>query len=73
MWVTYQAHNGYVSLLLSTTDGKFNGVIYIHEIVENIGEIKIAKSSSLLDNNLEIEYKIGKFTGKIISMNKSKI
>lgn len=73
MWVTYQVHNGYVSLLLSTTDGKFNGVIYIHEIVENIGEIKIAKSSTLLDNNLEIEYKNGKFTGKIISMNKSKI
>lgn len=38
-----------------------------------MGEIKIAKSSTLLDNNLEIEYKNGKFKGKIISMNKSKI
>lgn len=73
MWVTYQAANGHVFLLLNATDGKFNGVNYIHEMVEDIGEIKITKSSTLLDNNLEIRYKNGKLTVKIISMNESNI
>lgn len=68
MWVSYQAANGHVSLLLNATDGKFNGVKYIQEMVEDIGEIKIAKSSTLLDNNLEIEYKNGKLAGASISM-----
>lgn len=71
MWVSYQAANGNVSLLLNTTDGKFKGVHYIHEAVENIGETKMAKSSTL-GKNLEIEYKDDKLAGKSISMIDSK-
>ena len=53
MWVSYQAHSGNVSLLLNTTDGKFKGVHYIQDVVENIGKTQMAKSSTL-GKNLEI-------------------
>lgn len=46
MWVSYQAHSGNVSLLLNTTDGKFKGVHYIQDVVENIGKTQMAKSST---------------------------
>ena len=67
MWVSYQAHSGNVSLLLNTTDGKFKGVHYIQDVVENIGKTQMAKSSTL-GKNLEIEYKNGKLAGASISM-----
>ena len=35
MWVSYQAANGDVSLLLNTTDGKFKGTPYIQGVVGN--------------------------------------
>ncbi len=66
MWVSYQAHSGRVSLLLNTKEGKFKGVHYIQDVVENIGKTKMVKSSTL-GQNLEIEYKNGKLAGKSIS------
>ena len=68
MWVSYQAANGDVSLLLNTTDGKFKGTPYIQGVVENIGGTEMVKSSTLLNKNLEIEYKNGKLAGSSISM-----
>ena len=70
MWVSYQASSGSVSLLLNTTDGKFKGVNYIQDVVENIGGTKMAKSSTL-GKNLEIEYKDDKLAGKSISIGQS--
>lgn len=67
MWVTYQAANGTVSLLLNTKDGKFKGVHYIQDVVENIGKTEMTKSSTL-GKDLEIEYKNGKLAGNSISM-----
>ena len=67
MWVSYQAHSGSVSLLLNTKEGKFKGVHYIQDVVENIGETQMVKSSTL-GKNLEIEYKNGKLAGASISM-----
>ena len=67
MWVTYQAQSGNVGLLLNTKEGKFKGVHYIQDVVENIGGTNMAKSSTL-GENLEIEYKNGKLAGASISM-----
>lgn len=67
MWVSYQAQSGNVGLLLNTKEGKFKGVHYIQDVVENIGGTNMAKSSTL-GENLEIEYKNGKLAGASISM-----
>ena len=72
MWVTYQASSGSVSLLLNTKEGKFKGVHYIQDVVENIGKTKMAKSSTLLNKDLEIKYKNGVLAGNSISMINSK-
>ena len=68
MWVSYQAANGDVSLLLNTTDGKFKGTPYIQGVVENIGGTEMVESSTLLKKDLEIKYKNGKLAGSSISM-----
>lgn len=68
MWVSYQAHSGNVGLVLSSKEGKFKGVHYLQGEVENIGKTKMVKSSTLLNKNLEIEYKNGKLAGSSISM-----
>ena len=56
MWVSYQAANGHVSLLLNATDGKFNGVKYIQEMVEDIGATSSAKTTSTLEKEIKIKY-----------------
>ena len=69
MWVSYQAQSGNVGLMLNTKEGKFKGVHYIQDVVENIGKTEMAKSSTLgLGKDLEIEYKNGKLAGTSISM-----
>lgn len=71
MWVSYQAHSGNVRLMLSTKEGKFKGVGYLQGNVENIGKTKMAKSSTLDDKGLEIEYNNGKLAYTSISMDDS--
>ena len=67
MWVSYQAQSGNVGLMLNTKEGKFKGVHYIQDVVENIGKTQMDKSSTL-SKGLEIEYKNGKLAGTSISM-----